>query len=986
MQHIIRYSMLFLGSCLFSFLLQPVSAQESEDRTLPFDIWLEPDTDEFTEIQRQAEEYFKDKSQDRGSGYRHWKRWEFMMNGRLTVDGKITNYVARNFEAHRRYSKIEAERPQQRTYGGFWFPEATDGYILGNSGYNPGIGRVNVIAFHPTDASTIFAGTPAGGLWKTTNEGTSWTPLTDAIPRIGVSGIAIDPDNANIIYILTGDGDGGDTYTVGVLKTTNGGTTWNTTGLVFDPTNLDRGYKLAMKPGDNNTLFAVTTDGIYRTENSGTDWTLVRTGSFRDLEFQPGDPETIYACTSNVFHRSLNGGDTWSTISTGLPTGETRSALAVSNSVASYVYYLAGPGGPTGSFKGLYRSTNSGTSFSTIITSPNILDSSLSGNDNCNNGCDQAGYDLAIAVDPNDADEVITGGINVWRNEDIDLGNAWTIISHWNTNTQTMNSLEYTHADIHELVYQDNNRIWCGSDGGIFLSTDDGLTWTDKTSVGTNNGLVGTQFYRIAGTPQNSTLLIGGTQDNGSNRWTGGNDITHFDGADGMDCMLDFTNTAIQYHCRQNGGLRKSTNSGSTHSSINPSNSNGAWVTPVRMDPSNEDEIWAGYNDTLYRSTNAGSAWTAFIPSAGAGTYKYIWCAPSNSSVIYAATDNAIFRNASNGTGAWTNITGNLPVGTTNITGITTDLDNSNDVWVSLSGYDDGDKVYFTSTGTNPWTNVSGSLPNVPINCVIYDDAQVNDNAVYVGTDIGIFYRDAAFSDWVPFRNGLPTVPIFDMYVSLEGDKLYAGTYGRGLWSSNLYSACPGGWFLTDANAPGTYPEGNRYYQASDYIQSTRDILGGVGTEVYYKAGNYVQLNEGFRARSLDVFRSWIGPCSGGIPEMPLTDTLSDEESALRDTDFERDQYMLDYEPPEVALPETGNLHVSLSADRSSLVISTGNETRVDIVLMQNGITIQILDAQLLLQTGKNTIPLSLGALQKGEYHITIIREQERITVPLEVR
>ena len=178
-----------------------LSAQSDNGKSLPWDLWLEPDTRDFKEIQAQVEEYFKDKDQGRGTGYKQWKRWEWLMMNRLDAEGQIVNYDAHNYKVAEKYYS-QTHQDQQRTFGGFWFPLApTDGYILGNSGYNPGIGRVNVIAFHPTSSTTIFAGTPAGGLWKTTNEGTSWTPLTESIPRIGVSGIAIDPNNANIIYM-----------------------------------------------------------------------------------------------------------------------------------------------------------------------------------------------------------------------------------------------------------------------------------------------------------------------------------------------------------------------------------------------------------------------------------------------------------------------------------------------------------------------------------------------------------------------------------------------------------------------------------------------------------------------------------------------------------------------------------------------------------------------------------------------------------------
>jgi photosystem II stability/assembly factor-like uncharacterized protein len=857
---ILKGFFMFLFICLFGF------ANGQRDRVSQ--MWLEPETTDFKTIQEQVERYFADQDQGRGSGYKQWKRWEYLMQNRLNADGQIVNYAAHNWEVNQRYSKTHPEfETNSRSHTGYWNVLApTDGYINGNSGYNPGIGRVNVIAFHPTSANTVFAGTPSGGLWKTTNAGSSWTPLTDGIPRIGVSGIVIQHNNSNIIYILTGDGDGGDTPSIGVLKSYDGGATWSETGLSFNASTNVRGYKLVMHPSNTSILFATTTSGLYKTSNAGADWTVVRSGSFRDIEFKPGTPSTMYATTSNSFYKSTNTGDTWSTSNSGLPGSESRAEIAVTSDDPTCIFYLAGPGGPTGSYKGLYRSNNSGDTWSSRHTSPNILDSSLNGNDDCSDGCDQSGYDLAIAVDPDDASTILTGGINVWRSTD--FGFNFSINSHWNWNTMTANNLEYTHADIHELVYNPlDGSLWCGSDGGIFRSLDDGVNWSDRSSVGSTNGLQITQFYRIAGVPTNANVLIGGTQDNGSNRWNGGNDITHFDGADGMDCMIAHNNSNIQYHCRQRGGLRKSTNGGSTHSSIKPGNSNGAWVTPVEMAPTNANELWVGYRDTIYRSTNAGGSWTRFIPEFSGERFVYIYHAPSNSNRVYAATSNNIYRTDNNGSN-WTEITPGLPVATTNITGITTDVGNSGDVWVTLSGLVNGQKVYYSSNSGASWTNVSGSLPNVAVNCIAYDDQDSPDNGVYVGTDIGIFYRDGSMGDWIPFRNGLPNVPVFDIEVNLESNLIRAGTFGRGIWSTTLYDACPTAYALSDGNLPGSGSQGYRYYEASNTITSTRDIFGGPGTEVYYKAGNYIDLTPGFRARSgNEIFKAWIGPCSSGVPE-----------------------------------------------------------------------------------------------------------------------
>jgi hypothetical protein len=363
------------------------------------------------------------------------------------------------------------------------------------------------------------------------------------------------------------------------------------------------------------------------------------------------------------------------------------------------------------------------------------------------------------------------------------------------------------------------------------------------------------------------------------------------------------------------------------------------------MYPSDELEIWLGMYDTIYRSLNGGDSWTGIIPLAGVGNYRHIWCTSSDGSIVYAATGTQIFKNTLNGSGAWTDITGNLPVSLTNITGLTTDVNNANNLWVSLSGYVDGEKVYYNANGGTTWTNISGSLPNTVINCVIYDNAEVNDNAIYVGSDIGIFYRDATLSDWLPFRNGLPNTIVFDMHVDVAGGKLYAGTYGRGIWSSNLYSECPVGWSLTNDNAPGTYPEGYTYYQSSSYIESTRDFYGGAGTQAFYKAGEYITLNPGFRARSLDLFKAWIGPCEGGIPDS--LGSIESEETEELLVASETDAFMIDNSVPKPLLQKECSLHLWTAI--TQLFSSRQDELTVTIELLKDDKIIQTQNTDLQL-------------------------------------
>ncbi|NNF02334.1 MAG: T9SS type A sorting domain-containing protein [Bacteroidia bacterium] len=870
-------------------------------------MYLDPPTDDFAQIQQMMEQHFEGKDKGRGSGYKQWKRWEYLNSRRLTSEGKITNWAERNFDEYHRYMAMHDTEDQRMITNGSWTSMAPSSWVNGTSGYNGGLGRVNCVAFHPTIVSTIYIGTPAGGLWRSTNTGSTWTSLTDGIPSIGVSGIAVA--NSNTIYILTGDGDGGDTDCIGVLKSTNAGETWLSTGLSFSIPTSTRGYKLVMSPANSNILLAATSAGLYRTTNGGVSWSVVQSGSFRDIEYKSDDPTVVFAVTTNTFYRSTDSGATWTAISGApLPTGESRIAIAVSPANANYIYYLAGPGGPSsGQFKGFYCSVDAGLTWISRSTTPNILNSSLAGTGTSS----QSTYDLAVAVSGTSVSTILTGGINVWKSTN--FGSNWTINSHWNTGTATANGLEYTHADIHALELNPlDNSIWCGSDGGIFRTTNNGTTWTDLST-----GLRIMQFYKIAGTPANSNLIIGGTQDNGSNEWDGGSSVDHMYGADGMDCMIDHSNSNIYYFSTQNGGLRKSTNGGSTCSSIKPSGSSGSWVTPYVMNPSNSSIIYAGYSD-IYKTTNGGTSWSISTTLSGSGALAH---GTNNTNRVYASSGSQIYMTNDAG-GTWTNVSTGLPSIT--ITDITVNPDNSPEVWVTFGGYTAGEKVYRSANAGTSWTNMSGSLPNVPINCIAFEDNNASpDDAVYVGADVGIFYRDATLGAWTTFSNWLPNVPVFDLEIHQANNVIRAGTYGRGLWTSATYTSCQASWVLGGTAAPGY-----SFYQASDFITSTREINGGLGSDLHFKAANSITLNPGFWAHENSEFEAFLGPCSAGIPaaQTKLSGTYAGpmggviEQTVENDMIFTEENSYIVYPNPfnesttvEYSLTESANFSIFLT-------------------------------------------------------------------------
>jgi hypothetical protein len=715
------------------------------------------------DVQALAETYFAtiDKEK-RGSGYKQYKRWEYKMERMVNSDGKLLNYNKLNWDV---ISDINSANSPVERSAGSWTALGPTSYTNGASGYNGGLGRVNVISFHPTDANTIYIGVPSGGVWKTTDGGATWTPLADLLGSIGVSGIVVDHTTPNTVYILTGDGDAADTYSIGVMKSIDGGATWTTTGLSWGVTSFNRGYKLLQHPTNNAIMFAATTAGILKTTDGWATWSTVQSGSFRDIEFKPGTPATMYASTSNAFYRSTNTGTSWSLITSGLPTGEDRSELAVSAANSNYVYYFSGPAG-TNTYKGLYRSTDSGVTFSTMSTAPNILGYATDGLDSSS----QSWYDLAIAVNPSDANNTITGGVNLWRSTN--GGSSNTCITNW---FQPPGGFQYVHADIHELTYNSvDGKLYVGSDGGISVSADNGLTWTNIW-----NGLQIMQFYRIAGVEADQNLLLGGAQDNGSNKYTGTTTIQHIYGADGMDCMIDYNNNSNVYYSFQNGGLRRSTNGGSTGVNIQPSGSTGAWVTPYGMDATNPSIIYGGYSD-VYRSTNMGTSWTN-LGSDGRGAFAV---GIDNPSRLYAAVGNSIQTSANTG-GAWSTITSGAWGGLT-ITFIAVDPADADRVWITLGGYTAGQKVYESTNAGVSWTNISGALPNTPALSIAYENTGGTPmDALYVGMGVGVYYSSDV-TTWT-LCSGLPNVPVFDLQINHTNSKIRAGTYGRGLWESDLF-------------------------------------------------------------------------------------------------------------------------------------------------------------------------------------------------------
>ncbi len=706
--------------------------------------------------------YWAGRTVEKGKGYKAFRRWEEFMGPRVYPKGDVKQ-AARAYEE---FLKYKADNPGlfDSDRAANWTPLGPYGTPTGG-----GAGRINAIRFDPTNSNTVYACTPAGGLWKSTNSGTSWTTNTDALSVIGCTDVCIDPTNTNIMYLATSDGDAGDTYSIGVLKSTDAGATWAATGLAWSVTNGRTISKMLINPSNPLILIAATSNGIYRTTNGGTSWTQVQTGNFKDLEYKPGDPLTVYACGATTFYRSADGGATWTNITAGVPTTAGRLALAVSPANATYVYILAANNTDNG-FLGVYRSTNSGTSFTTRSTTPNLLGWNSTGSD----AGGQGWYDLSIAASETNADVVLVGGVNIWRSTN--GGTSWTINAHW-----TGTGAPYVHADHHDVIFLPGSgtTYWSGNDGGAFRTTTSGTAWTDLSS---NCAIA--QQYKIGLSATTAGLITSGHQDNGTNKLNAGS-WSQIYGGDGMETFIDRTNNNIMYASLYYGDYRRSTNAGATWTTIVTGlTGTAAWVAPWHQDPVTSTTLYAGYSQ-MFKTTNSGTSWSQIGTIAGTGTITEFDVAPSNPLYIYAVRSNVIYKTTNGGT-SWTNMTGTLPVGSAALTNVEISPTDPLKVWVTFSGYSSGNKVFMTTDGGTTWTNYSTGLPNLPANCIVYQNA--SSDGVYVGTDVGVYYRDATLTTWQPYLTGLPNVIVRDLEIFYGTGKLRAGTYGRGTWESDLYS------------------------------------------------------------------------------------------------------------------------------------------------------------------------------------------------------
>jgi PKD repeat protein len=707
---------------------------------------------------------FGNKTEEKNEGLILYNRWAHFVEPRVYPSGDRSLLINNALELEKTLTNRSYKSSRQA--GGNWQPLGSFNVPTSRGG----AGRLNCIRFHPTNTNIIYAGAPVGGLWISTTGGSGWTTNTDGLPTLGVNDVAVDPVDPNVMYLATGDMDASDSYGIGVLKSTDAGLTWNITGL---NTSLSQGRyvsKILISPNDHNMVFASTSLGLFKSVDAGITWTkTLSSNPVRDMEFKPGDPTVIYAVASKTLYKSTNSGDSFLPISTGLPgiTAVNRAAIAVTAADPSYIYVVYSDASTNG-FYGFYRSTNSGASFTLIATSPNLLGWDTSGGDNDGQGW----YTLSIAASPTNKNEVMVGGVNIWKTGN--GGSSWDLVGHWYGG----GGAPYVHADIHDLVYRpDGSACYASCDGGIFETLDGGFSWQDRS-----DGLQIGQMYRLGCSATNADIVIQGWQDNGTNLYNNGN-WDRVMGGDGFECFVDWSNPDNMFGEVYYGAIERSTNGGASfHDIKNNITEEGDWNTPWQQDPIDPLTLYAGYKN-VWKSTDLGNNWTQ-ISSFGSSNLKQLVVAPSDPNYIYVTNGNTINKTTDGGLN-WNTVTYPL-AGTNPITYIAVSTTDPNKIWITRSGFSPDSKVYKSDDGGATWTNLTEGLPNIPANCVV-NQTGTNDG-IYVGTDAGVYYRDNNNTAWFPYSNGLPNTVITELEIQYAAGKLRAATYGRGLWESAIFN------------------------------------------------------------------------------------------------------------------------------------------------------------------------------------------------------
>jgi photosystem II stability/assembly factor-like uncharacterized protein len=651
-------------------------------------------------------------------------------------------------------------------------------------------GRIVDLALDPRRPDTVYAAAASGGLWRSTDAGLTFAPAWPDDLTQAMGAVAAAPDGT--LYAGTGElnpGGGSITYTgTGLYRSTDGGGSWTNLGL------RDSGAigAVAIDPRDPGRLFVAAGGslfnaggerGVYRSTDGGDTWTRVLTPAngttgATEVMFDPADPQRMYAVLwdhvrrpeqrsysglGSGVYRSTDGGSTWSRLDGLAPAADDlgRIGLGIAPSDPDRLYAVVGRGRlSVNSFDGFFASTDGGDTWTRMPETAELRASMSS----------FAWWFGKVWVNPHDPLNVHFAGVPLATTRD--GGNTWLLDD------------DTIHVDQHAMVWDPRypSRVYLGNDGGVYRSDLDGNGgWVKATYQPFM------QFYSLAISPQDTSRLAGGTQDNGSLRSWGGARFNEYAGGDGEENLINPQDRDNVFACYQYGNCFRSVDGGDTMVMFSDDTTSDRrnWFTPLQFDPTDPDVMYYGGN-RLNRSTDNGRTWTAISPDLTGGpgqdAYPYgtittVAAAASDPRTVYVGTDDGRVWVTRDLGGTWTLLLSGQPW----VTRIAVDEHDSREVYLTLSGYRSGayrPHVLRSRDGGSSWVDLSGNLPQAPVNDVVLGRG----NTLFVATDQGVFVSRSGHDRWQRLGRGMPLVPVDDIEYDPGNHRLVAATFGRGLY------------------------------------------------------------------------------------------------------------------------------------------------------------------------------------------------------------
>jgi hypothetical protein len=632
-------------------------------------------------------------------------------------------------------------------------------------------GRVRTLVVHPTNPSVILAGTAGGGIWRTGDGGATWAPVDDFLPALSVSSIVIDPRNANTMYAATGEGyrNADAILGAGIFKSTDGGTTWSQMPATAGDIDFRYSGTLSMS-ADGQVLLGASSFVIARSTDGGASFTKV-TPPFAAVQvlFHPTrSNQAVAAGYGGGALYSKDGGISWSLASgfAGIP-NDTRVELAWAASDPDTVYASVDHRGGW-----LYKSMDGGVSYTAVYKGTFGLT------------CCQGWYAQAIWVNPKDAAHVVVGGGQI--SESFDGGLTWTSLG---SASPGMHMDQHTIAADPRFDNVSNRTVYFGNDGGVYKADILAVGPSPAPGFTALNETLGiTQFYGGAGNAATGTI-IGGTQDNGTNRYgpSAGTTWTKLQGGDNGYVANDPTDPNVFYTTYTYLSPFRTTDAGATWVDIGAGikGQTARFIPPLVLDPNNSQTLLVG-GDRLYRTTNAkdpSPAWAGIkAPVPGNDYISAITVVPGDSDAIFVGhTGGRLFKtvNGTSATPVWTELS--IPTQGL-VTRVTISPSDRNVVYVTTGSFS-SQNIWKSANGGTTWASITGAdataLPAAPVH-----DIEVDPNSastLYAATDIGLYVSTDGGASWQAPSVGPANTRIEELF--WMGTTMIAVTHGRGMFA-----------------------------------------------------------------------------------------------------------------------------------------------------------------------------------------------------------